>query len=259
MKMQWGIGFKIPYEDEPLLVNFPEPTVRDRYRDMNGESKYVTIKYLFRFPPQGWKEMQRLASIKVEMQKLISSIIFLEEDVSLSVSDDDEIGKIYTISELGRFFRGFIRYPKPWYPHEKDEYMSRLAIYAKTLYREGLFHFESVLAMAMHFNHLIGRPYNHREVMKKSLSIMKLDRSGWRRKLDKDELENALSQGGKMRGAQVGEEAYQRMMTLFWLLPEYVTDRGTYDIKGLMAATGFSKSTIYNFIAKLRESGKLEC
>jgi len=257
--VQWGIGFKIPYEDEPLLVNFPEPTVRVRYRNMNGDSNFVTIKYLFRYPPQGWKEMQRLASIKIKMKKLIPSIIFLEEDVSLSVSDDDEIGKIYIISELGQFFRDYLRYPTPWYPEGKDDYMSKLAIYAKNLYRYDLFHFESVLAMAMHFNQLLGRVYSHREVMKKVASVMKLDRSGWKRKLDKDELENALSQGGKMRGAQVSEEAYQRMMTLFWLLPEYVTDRGTYDIKGLMAATGFSKSTIYNFIAKLRESGKLEC
>jgi len=151
-----------------------------------------------------------------------------------------------------------VRYPTPWYPEGKDDYMSKLAIYAKNLYRYDLFHFESVLAMAMHFNHLIGRPYSHREVMKKSLSIMNLDRSGWKRKLDEDELENALSQGGKMRGAQVSEEAHQRMMTVFHLLPEHTTDHGTYDVKGLMSVTGFSKSTIYNIIKKLKQSGELE-
>jgi len=232
--------------------------MRIRYRNINGESKHITIVYLFQYAPQGWKEMQRLASIKVQMKSLIPSIELMEEDISSYVSSAEDVGKIYTISDLGQFFRDFVRYPTPWYPEGKDDYMSKLAIYAKNLYRYDLFHFESVLAMAMHFNQILGWIYSYREVMKKSLSIMKLDRSGWKRKLDEDELENALSQGGKLRGAQVSEEAHQRMMTVFHLLPEYTTDRGTYDVKGLMSATGFSKSTIYNIIKKLKQSRELE-
>jgi hypothetical protein len=257
--VRWGIKFKIPFADEPKTASFPEPTVRTRYATINGRSDFVTIIYLFEFAPQSWHEMQRVASIKVQMKRLIPSIIFSFEDIGIEVTEYEEVGKIYAVRELGDFFREFILYPKPWYPHSKDEFMSRLTIYAQKLHYEGLLHFESVLAMAMHFNQSLDRPYSFREIVKKTISILKLDRSSWREKLAPEELEQALKQGGKIRGAKISEKARERTMIVFQLLPEYLTGRGSYNIEGLVDATGYSRSTIYSIIKKLKESGKLEC
>ena len=253
--MQWGIEFSILYTDSPLLVNFPEPTHRVRYTNGKGLSQNLTVKYLFRYKPQGWREMQRVSSIKSQMQQLIPSIIF-EEDVVTNI--DADIDKIYTVNELGKYFPRFIKYPQPWYPQDKDEYMSRLAIYAKKLYYEGLYHFESVLAMAIHFNTCIGSPYSHRQVQKKAIATMHLNQEGWKRKLESEALIQAHKDGGKTRGKQMSEESLERMMQVSQLLPMHEKKKGSYDVKAIAEITGYSKSTVYSIIKKLKDDGVLQ-
>jgi len=68
--------------------------VRKRYRNIDGESKYITIMYLFQYAPQSWREIQRLASIKVQMKRIIPSIVLMEEDISSYVSSAEDVGKI---------------------------------------------------------------------------------------------------------------------------------------------------------------------
>ena len=255
--MHWGIEFNIPYTDKPLLINFPEPTQRVRYMTGKGESPNLTVRYVFRYAPQSWHEMQWLASIKIRMKQQIPSISFTEESIEENIGGHADIDKIYTISELGKFFSKFIRYPKPWYPQEKDEYMSKLAIYAKKLYYEGLYHFESVLAMAIHFNTCIGSPFSRREVQKKTISIMHLDQEGWKRKLEPEALIQAHKDGGKTRGKQISEESLERMMQVAKLLPMHEKKKGAYDVKALAEITGFSKSTIYDIIRKLKNNEML--
>ena len=251
--MQWGIEFKIPYTDSPLLVNFPKPTQRVQYATGKGPSENLTVRYLFKYGPQSWHEMQRLASIKVQMKQLIPSLLFTEENIDANA----DIDKIYTIGELGKGFSKYIKYPKPWYPQDKDEYMSRLAIYAKTLYYKGLYHFESVLAMAIHFNTCIGSPYSRRQVQKKAISIMHLDQEGWKRKLEPEALIQAHKAGGKRRGKQMSEESLERMMQVSQLLPIYKNRRNSFDVKTIVEITGYSKSTIYSIIKKLKDAGDL--
>ena len=165
---------------------------------------------------------------------------------------------MYTISELGKFFSKFIRYPKPWYPQEKDEYMSKLAIYAKKLYYEGLYHFESVLAMAIHFNTCIASPYSHRQVQKKTISIMHLNQEGWKRKLEPEALIQAFKAGGNKRGEQISEEALERKTQVSQLLPMYEKKKGSYDVRAIAEITGYSKSTVYTIIKKLKDDGVLQ-
>lgn len=255
--MQWGIEFSIPCTDEPLLVNFPEPTVRIRYATGKGLSPNLTIKYLFRYGPQSWREIQRLASIKVQMKQLIPTINFTEENVVVNI-DDIDVGMFYTISDLGKFFSEFIRFPQPWYPQDKDEYMSKLAIYAKRLHYEGLYHFESVFAMAIHFNLMMGSPFGRSDVQKKAIRTMHLDKDGWKRKLDEKALHQAHIHGGKKRGVQISENASDRMIQVMKLLSMYKKGNNSFDIKEIEKITGLKKSTIYNIIKKLKDNGALQ-
>ena len=248
--MQWGISFKIPYEDESKLANFPLPSVRIRYQTATGPSPYVTVMYLFEHAPQGWREMQHAASIKVQMKQLIPTILLSEEPISSHT--DMDIEKIYTIRELGKFFKRFIKYPQPWYPQDKDEYMSKLVIYAKKLYYSNLYHFESVLAMAIFFNTKMGSPYSRRQVQKKALSVMRIDKSGWKRKLDKKALHLAHVSGGEKRGTQQTLEARQRCLIIKGLIPKYLKDNGRPDVAALRKATGLSQSTIYSCLKRIK-------
>ncbi len=255
--MGWCIEFKVPYTDSPLLANFPKPTQRVRYMTGKGQSPNLTVNYLFRYAPQSWHEVQRIASIKVQMKQLIPSILFAEEDVATNIYNAD-IGGLYAINELGKFFPMFIRYPKPWYPQSKDEYMSKLAIYAKRLYYEGLYHFESVLAMAIHFNSTMGSPFSRREVQRKAIATMHLDQEGWKQRLEPEVLHQAHKDGGKKRGEQISEEGAKRMAQVSQLLPMYEKKKGSYDVKAIVEVTGYSKSTIYSIIKKLKDDGALQ-
>ena len=255
--MQWGIAFKIPSDDEACLARFPLPTVRLRYETIDGPSPYVTFMYLFKHAPQGWREMQRVAGIKVQMKQLIPSIVFVEEPVT--IHEEMDIGRMYTSSEIGRSFSKYIEYPKPWYPQNQDEYMSRLVIYAMKLYYADLYHFESVLAMAIFFNEKIGSPYSRRKVLKKAVSVTRLDKSNWKRKLDAEALHQAHVSGGKIRGEKISEEAAKRMALVSSLLPLYEKNKkGTYDVKAIAEISELSKSTIYSIIKKLRDAGEIQ-
>ena len=76
-------------------------------------------------------------------------------------------------------------FPKPYYPQSKSEYMSRLAIYAQRLYFDDLLNYYTLVAMAIHFNDKAKCDFKYRDCHKKASSIMKLDRSEWKRRKGK--------------------------------------------------------------------------
>jgi hypothetical protein len=249
--VQWGIVFKILNHDEPMLTSFPEPSMHLRYQTMNGPSDFITVTYLFHYAPQSWKELQRVAGIKHQMCTLIPSISMMEEMVEITPDDDISIGTVYTVSELGKFFHGYIAFPKPWYPQESDDFMKKLAIYAKKLYYEELFHFESVLAMAIFFNQKIGSPYSRSEVLKKAISILALERGDWKKKQTGRKLHKSLVLGGKIRGQQLSAENRDRQREVLALLPKCRKANGKPDVPALVLRTGYSKSTIYSILKKI--------
>ena len=122
----------------------------------------------------------------------------------------EEIERVYTIVELGKYFTKFVKFHKPLYPHSKDEFMRSLTFYCQRLYYEKQLHYEAVIAMALHFNAKCGFGYSHREAMKKAKSMFLLDMSEWKVKLSEDELRDAHSKGALIPNSKKKEEAQQK-------------------------------------------------
>ena len=143
--MRWGISFNVPAAHEYDLWGLPPPSSKKVLQRGDG-TRMINISYHFQYTPQSWKEWQRVAGIKVQMQKRIDHLEFQEYDSS-AVD-----GKIYTVSELGQHFKDFVKFPKPMFPGQKREAYQKLCIHAKRLYYEDLLHIEQLIATSIRFN-----------------------------------------------------------------------------------------------------------
>ncbi len=197
--MQWGITLNLKSDFDRSLWSLPPPSAKRWLSKMDG-TKTLQVLYHFHYTPQSWREWQRIASIKIQMVELVPHLTFSEYEAF------DEVDRVYTIAELGSKFPKFIKYHKPLYPSDKSEFMRSLTLYCQRLHYEKRLHVEALIAIAFHFNTKCGLGYNHREVMKKAKSVMKLDRSKWREKLNADELLHVKSENGKKRVQQKREE-----------------------------------------------------
>jgi len=196
--MQTGISLRIISDFDSELWGLPPPSAT-RWLSCYDGKKVLEVLYHFEHNPQSWREWQRVATIKIQIKQLIPQLEFTEYEGS------DEVQKVYTIAELGKHFKKFIKYHKPLYPSGKDEFMRSLTLYCQRLYYEEQLHLEAVIAMALHFNSKCGLGYSHREVMKKAKSVMKLNRGEWRVKLNAGELKEAHSKGGLLTVAKKRE------------------------------------------------------
>ena len=197
--MQWGLTLNLKSDFDKSLWSLPPPSAT-RWLCKLDNTKILQVLYHFQYMPQSWREWQHIASIKIQMMELIPHLTFSEYEAF------DEVERIYTITELGKYFPKFIKYHKPLYPSDKREFMSSLTLYCQRLYYEKRLHVEALIAIAFHFNSKCNLGYNHREIMKKAKSVMQLDRTGWRVKLSKEALLHVRSENGKKRVKQKRDE-----------------------------------------------------
>jgi len=236
--MRWGIAFKLKVTSEHLLTHFPNPTAKVRLQNRTGLSNYICVYYLFDHAPQSFKE---------QMAECLPLEFFEDMEIDIAV---EETGQVWKVNELGKHFSKYIEFPNPLYPQSKDEFMRNLTFYAQRLHYQYRLYFESMLAIAIHFNKHMKEPFSRKELQRKAYSIMQLDRSDWRQRLDEMELKEAHSKGGKARGKQIAEAAYFRSEMIQTILPEYKKENGKYDVPELMKYTQRSRRTIYNEIKK---------
>lgn len=192
--MQWGICVELESDFERSLWSLPPPSTTREVSSMNGIT--MQIIYFFEYPPQSWREWQRVSSIKIQMKEQLLHIRFAE------FQNNNSVNKVYTISELGKYFPKFIKFNKPLYPQNKDEFMRSLTIYAQRLHYEKQLHLESLLAMSIHFNASIGELYKFRELYGKVRAILNLDMSDWKQKLSEAELKEAYN----VRNKQIAQQ-----------------------------------------------------
>lgn len=143
--MRWGISFNVPAIHESELWGLPPPSITEKIQKWDG-TQLIHVLYHFQYSPQSWNEWQRAAAIKVQMQNRIKHLEFQEYEPSIVD------GRIYTVSELGQYFKDFVKFPKPMFPGQKREAYQKLCIYAKRLHYEGILHPEQLIATSMRFN-----------------------------------------------------------------------------------------------------------
>ena len=186
--MQTGISLRIVSDFDRALWSLPPPSAKRWLSRIDG-TKILQVLYHFEHNPQSWREWQRIAAIKIQMQQIMPHIEFTEYELI------EGIERVYRVTELGQHFPKFIKFHKPLYPSSKDEFMRSLTIYAQRLHYEEQLHYEAVLAMALHFNSKGGYGYSFRELNRKARAVMELNRSKWRVKLKSDELKEAHVKG----------------------------------------------------------------
>lgn len=244
------IAFRIPLYAYSRMEMLPEPTLAKRYTTMSGQSNFITIAYVFQYPPQNWKETQLIATIRAGIKKIMPEVEYKEID-GLNGID----GRIWTISELTRNF-SFIKFPKPYFPPHKKKMYQCLCIHAKRLHYEGLLYFEQLEATAMRINDALGRPYSPREVMRKAKAAHEFAKEHcdiWPRKLEKAALKEAKRQGGITRGEQMKEKARKNRQVVKIFLPMCMKSNNKPDVSKLIDKTGLSRRTIYGVLQELRE------
>ena len=197
--MKWGIAFNVSSEFEAELYGLPPPSSK-RYLTRMNKPYLIQVLYHFQYLPQGWREWQRVASIKIQMKKIGPHIEFVDYELI------EGIERVYTVSELGKHFTAFVKFHKPFYPQGKDDFMRSLTIYAKRLYYEHKLSFEAVIAMAMHFSSNCKLGYSIRELNRKSRAIFELDMSEWKHKLSKEDLKLAY----KERNSLIAKRKHER-------------------------------------------------
>jgi len=185
-----GITLTTETELDKTLWNLPPPSYKRLLTSSRGN--ILEVSYYFEYLPQSWREWQRISSIKIQMKESLPHIRFKE------FFKIDNVEKVYTVSELGTYYPKFIKYQKPLYPIDKDEFMRCLTLYAQRLHYEGKLYLEGVIAMALHFDSKCKLDYSMRAIFRKAKSVYMLDKSKWKVRLSDMELVKAHSKGANI-------------------------------------------------------------
>ena len=196
------IAFSIPATDEPEIKSLPPPSGMRHLSTIEGKNKMTFVFYHFRYAPQSWKEWQHVASMKVQMLKILPGATF-DDDTAVNI--DEVRGPVYTVSELGKHFTDFIKWPKPQFPRGAGEQYQKLCIHAKRLHYEGLMHVEQLIATSIRFNEAMPEIADHpkrgkqgfRQAIRMAISAYRFaleHRHEWRVKLTKAQRRRALQE-----------------------------------------------------------------
>ncbi len=207
--MRWGISFNVSAIHESELWGLPPPSTVEVVQKWDG-TQMINVSYHFQHTPQSRKEWQRVAGIKVQIANKIKGAEF-QEYAPLEVD-----GKVYTISELGKHFKEFVKFPAPFFDGTPQTILTR---HAKRLHYEGLLHIEQLIFLSMWIaniapkNETGRRPKKEgmRQVMRRAISAYQfaLDHlEDWKVKLSAEERHDVLSQSA-MKSAQVKRDNSQ--------------------------------------------------
>ncbi len=237
--MNWGISFKIPakFESE-LWEQLPTPSQLRRLSSRSGKT-ILNVLYHFQYPPQSWREWQRVASIKAQIQKRINCVVFCEYEVI------DFIENVYYISELGRHFEAFIKFPKPLFPNSKKDIYQKLCMYAKRLHYEGLLHVEQLIATSIRFNVVEENKADISQKIKRAISSYKFAceyKDEWQTKLSKEERHKVLSESAK-KSAVIRKKKSEDKKKLAIMLK----NEGS-SLKDIVEKLNISQSTLWRFL-----------
>ena len=235
--MRWGISLNIVSDFDSELWGLPPPS-KTRLLSKMDSTKTLQVLYHFQYMPQSWKEWQRVASIKIQIQELISHVEFDEYAIF------DEVERVYTIAELGSYFPKFVKYQKPLYPSDKNEFMSSLAKYSKRLHYEQQLHFEAVIAMALHFNTKCSLGYSFRELNRSARAIFELDRNEWKIKLSDSDLKEAHRRGNQVSSQKMRDKSKSKREEAIRLKADGKT------FKVISQILNLSLSTVRRYVSK---------
>lgn len=237
--MNWGISFKIPakFESE-LWEQLPTPSQLRRLSSRSGKT-ILNVLYHFQYPPQSWREWQRVAGIKVQIQKRINCVVFCDYELV------DFVENVYYISELGKNFEAFIKFPKPLFANSEKDIFQKLCVHAKRLHYEGLLHVEQLVATSIRFSIVEENKADISQKIKRAISSYKFaceHKDGWRTKLKKDERHKVLSESAKKSAVVRKQNAEDKKKLAIMLKNEGAS------LQDIVEKLDISRSTLWRFL-----------
>lgn len=235
--MRWGIDFTIPAAYESDLWILPRPS-NIRYLNSSNGGVTLNVVYHFQYPPQSWKEWQRVAGIKIQISKRIRVLVFNEYELY------GYINKVYTISELGQYFRAFIKFPQALFPSEDKEIYQRLCIYAKRLHYEQLLYAEQLIAVSIRFHIAVG-DNSIKQIIMKALSAYRFaieHQNEWKVKLTEDERHKTLSRSAYKSANTRRNNANKKKMRAIALKNDGKS------LEEIMEIIGVSRTTLWRLL-----------
>jgi hypothetical protein len=200
--MKWGISFTLPLPFKSDLWAIPPPSKVDTIRRWDGKEKLL-ILYQFSYSPQSWREWSRVAGIKVQLEERFNGLEFIEFE---AVND---IERVYTVSELGKHFELFVKFPKPFVDGTPYQILCR---YAKRLHYEKMLHVEQLIAASLWIStlgdngqHRRPKQEGVRQCLRRAVSAYKfaLDhKDEWPQKLNDDDRKKKQREGA-LKSAEV--------------------------------------------------------
>lgn len=236
--MRLGISFIIPAVFETDIWELPKPSQLRRLSSISGKTT-INVLYHFEYPPQSWREWQRVASIKVQIKKRFTYVIFNQ------YSGYDTVDCVYLIAELGEYFKVFIKFPKPYYPFSKDEIYQRLCVHAKRLCYEELFYIEQLIATSIRFSLAFYNKAELRQIIKRAISAYKWaheHKSEWKTKLTREEKHKVLSNAAKKSAMIRSKDKKDKKELALKLKSNGVS------LKNICKELGISRTTLWRLI-----------
>lgn len=241
--MKWGISFKIDASLKTDLWAIPPPSMREEVISWDEKVKLLIV-YQFKYSPQSSREWNRVASIKEQLGAIYEGIEF--EEFEPCIAD-----RIYTITELGKHFRKYAKFPKPFIDGTPYRALCR---YAKRLHYEKKLHLEQLVSVSFWIATLDDKGQNRRankegarQCFKRAVSahLFALEHSDeWKQKLDVEALVKAHKKGAA-KSAAIRRERTSDKKEKAILMKK---DKRTY--QEIASTIGVSLSTIKRWFKK---------
>jgi len=191
--MKWGIMFNIPATYESDLLSLLPPPTNKRWLTSSHGKNTIEALYYFQYTPQSWQEWQRVASIKKQMLNRINVISFLDYEPPEIIN-----GSVYTVSELGKYFGDFIKFPKPMFPSSQDDAYQKLCWHAMRLHHQSLLFIEQLIAISIKFSMDSGVGLTQSLKRAKSVyAFAQENKANWKQRLGKEDLSKVLLESNK--------------------------------------------------------------
>lgn len=202
------------YQDDYNKVRglLPTPSCSDTLSTYNNQK--IILIYAIEGYITSSSQYRWISNIKLGLEKYLCVPFTYEEDYHIT-GETDIATALYTIDELSKAFKApIIIYPKIMYPSTKQDVYKHLCWYGERLIHQKCFTKEAMAATALLMNKKLDDKYQDKELHKKALGayiFISENEDKFKVKLDKKQLQEAHSKGGKMRKVQRVQKTKERI------------------------------------------------
>ena len=213
-------------------------------------SQNLTLIYVIDGYITSYNQYRWISNIKLVLEQYLCVPFKYEED--FTITDETKVTSIiYYIKALSKAFKApLITYPKIWYPQTKQELYRRLFLHGDRLIHQKFFTKEAMIAAALLMNKKLDDKYQDKELHKKVLGayiFIDGNKDKFSTGLDKQQLKEAHSYGGKIRKTNQAKKTKERINQLL-KSGDFLKPNGKVNISLLARSMRMNRKTVAKYI-----------